>query len=248
MNEEWFGIAAKGPTDQRMLYEVYPRPAYYVLRDMFRFSPYDMTPQELERVEELVPAQTRDLYNAAYETDRIERANASSDNLRIDVFRVKAEVNVANRADILDNLEEVEHQETMLMGLRYNPDPSLSAGFVIHGAASVLQNPINEIYYENKGLPREVEATDGEPLTLTDIERFRLYQFDMHFESDYGDFDAYYRKGHYHWAYDDGDLYGFYPEANYQHSVDMYNSNAPFGDQTSIAGTCVNTNCTDIAC
>ena len=74
--------------------------------------------QELERVEELVPAQTRDLYNAAYETDRIERANASSDNLRIDVFRVKAEVNVANRADILDNLEEVEHQETMLMSFQ----------------------------------------------------------------------------------------------------------------------------------
>ena len=27
---------------------------------------------------------------------------------------------------------------------------------------------------------------------------------------------------------DDGD-HGFYPEANYQHSVDMYNSNASFG-------------------
>lgn len=229
MNEEWFGIAAKGPTDQRMLYEVYPRPAYYVLRDMFRYSPYEMTPQQLADVENLVPAQTRDLYNAAYETDRIERASQNNDDLRMDVFRIKAEVNIADRADLLDELEAVEHQETLLMGFRYSPDPSLNAGFVLHGAASVLQNPINEIYYENKGVPREVEASDDLPLTLNDIERFRLYQFDMHFESTVGDFDAYYRKGHYHWAYDDGDLYGFYPEANYQHSVDMYNSNTPFG-------------------
>ena len=103
----------------------------------------------------------------------------------------------------------------------------MSAGVVIHGAASILENPLNEIYYENNSVPRAVEASDGEPLTLTDIERFRIYQFDMHFESSQGVFNAYYRKGHYHWAYDDGDLYGFYPEANYQHSVDMYNSNAP---------------------
>ena len=229
MNEEWFGIAAKGPTDGRMLYEVYPRPAYYVLRDMFRYSPYEMSAADLARVEELVPETLREQYNTAYEIDRVERASASTNDLRIDVFRVKAAVNVANRADLADALESPEHQETMLLGFRYNPNPTLSAGVVIHGAASILENPLNEIYYENNSVPRSVEASDGEPLTLTDIERFRIYQFDMQFESTQGVFNAYYRKGHYHWAYDDGDLYGFYPEANYQHSVDMYNSNAPFG-------------------
>ena len=40
MNEEWFGIAAKGENDERGLYEVYPRTAYYVLQDAFSLDPY----------------------------------------------------------------------------------------------------------------------------------------------------------------------------------------------------------------
>jgi hypothetical protein len=40
MNEEWWGITAKGYSDVRGLYEVYPRAAYYVLRDAFRLDPY----------------------------------------------------------------------------------------------------------------------------------------------------------------------------------------------------------------
>ena len=50
--------------------------------------------------------------------------------------------NVANRADLADALESPEHQETMLLGFRYNPNPTLSAGVVIHGAASILENPL----------------------------------------------------------------------------------------------------------
>jgi hypothetical protein len=33
MNEKWFGICAKGPTNARGLYDLYPRAAYYVLRE-----------------------------------------------------------------------------------------------------------------------------------------------------------------------------------------------------------------------
>ncbi|MBK7701842.1 MAG: hypothetical protein IPI34_02565 [bacterium] len=40
MNEEWWGICAKGPPDSRGLYELYPRAAYYALREAFRLDPY----------------------------------------------------------------------------------------------------------------------------------------------------------------------------------------------------------------
>lgn len=40
MNEEWFGIAAKGPVSQSGFYELYPRAAYYVLKKAHRFDPY----------------------------------------------------------------------------------------------------------------------------------------------------------------------------------------------------------------
>lgn len=41
MNEEWFGICAKGPTNERGLYELYPRAAYYALKEVHQLNPYD---------------------------------------------------------------------------------------------------------------------------------------------------------------------------------------------------------------
>jgi len=40
MNEEWFGVMAKGPTDEHGHYELHPRAAYYVLKEVHTFDPY----------------------------------------------------------------------------------------------------------------------------------------------------------------------------------------------------------------
>jgi hypothetical protein len=40
MNEEWFGICAKGPTDKAGLYKSYPRAAYYAIKKGHEFNPY----------------------------------------------------------------------------------------------------------------------------------------------------------------------------------------------------------------
>ena len=40
MNEEWFGICAKGPTNARGLYTLYPRAAYYALKEVHQLDPY----------------------------------------------------------------------------------------------------------------------------------------------------------------------------------------------------------------
>jgi len=41
MNEEWFGICAKGPTNDRGLYDLYPRAAYYALKEVHTLNPYE---------------------------------------------------------------------------------------------------------------------------------------------------------------------------------------------------------------
>jgi hypothetical protein len=41
MNEEWFGICAKGPTNNNGLYTLYPRTAYYVLKQVHKFNPFN---------------------------------------------------------------------------------------------------------------------------------------------------------------------------------------------------------------
>ena len=40
MNEEWFGICAKGPTNEKGHYQLYPRAAYYVLKDIHKLNPF----------------------------------------------------------------------------------------------------------------------------------------------------------------------------------------------------------------
>lgn len=40
MNEEWFGICAKGPTNKRGLYQLYPRAAYYALKEVHQLNPF----------------------------------------------------------------------------------------------------------------------------------------------------------------------------------------------------------------
>ena len=41
MNEEWFGICAKGPTDGRGLYKAIPRAAYFALQEIHQLDPYN---------------------------------------------------------------------------------------------------------------------------------------------------------------------------------------------------------------
>lgn len=41
MNEEWFGICAKGPTDSNGHYTLKPRTAYYTLKNIHSISPYE---------------------------------------------------------------------------------------------------------------------------------------------------------------------------------------------------------------
>ena len=40
MNEEWFGICAKGPRNEKGFYKLYPRAAYYALKEVHQLNPY----------------------------------------------------------------------------------------------------------------------------------------------------------------------------------------------------------------
>jgi len=52
MNEEWFGICAKGPNNQRGLYDLYPRAAYYALKEVHQLKVYEggMTEEKIDNL------------------------------------------------------------------------------------------------------------------------------------------------------------------------------------------------------
>lgn len=41
MNEEWFGVAAKGPANDNGVYELYPRLAYFALKEIHKTNPHN---------------------------------------------------------------------------------------------------------------------------------------------------------------------------------------------------------------
>jgi exo-beta-1,3-glucanase (GH17 family) len=41
MNEEWFGVCAKGAANSNGRYQLFPRTAYYILKEVHRFNPYE---------------------------------------------------------------------------------------------------------------------------------------------------------------------------------------------------------------
>ena len=41
MNEEWFGICAKGPINELGIYDLFPRKAYFVLKEIHLLDPYE---------------------------------------------------------------------------------------------------------------------------------------------------------------------------------------------------------------
>ena len=49
MNEEWFGVTSKRPTNTDRTYSVNPRAAFYLLQEVHKINPYkkNRTPENL---------------------------------------------------------------------------------------------------------------------------------------------------------------------------------------------------------
>ncbi len=237
MNEEWWGITAKGPPDHRGLYELYPRAAFYALRDAYALEPYgpgtdlvairdhfeeiDLAAALLEArntrgsllAEELSLVQLRDL--------RVELETYHTGGSRISTPESRG------AGTTRPAFQGFDTQESFYAGFEANPAPNLSAGFAISVLGSVADNPIDEIFYENRGRSRTVTA-DGEAFELNDIERVKVYSASVSWDEPWFRLDGFYRTGHYHWGYE-GDFFNLYREANYGPNIDIYNGVAPVG-------------------
>lgn len=230
MNEEWFGIAAKGRPDERGLFQVYPRSAYYLLQDAFTLDPYAET-SDLARIREhfgrLAPGKYADIYES-----RLTRAKvAEFERLRISHLRLEL-TTFSTDGRQLSEPERAEsrfdHTESFYVGVEARPTSRIRGEVIVNALGNVAENPIDEIFFENRGKRQEVRDADGEIVSLEGIERVKVYQATFEADARYFRVDGFYRAGHYHWGYE-GDYFGLYPEANYQPAVDTFNADTPFG-------------------
>jgi hypothetical protein len=237
MNEEWFGICAKGPTNEKGLYELYPRSAYYVLKEVHQFNPYSgNATNTLNNYFDNIQ-----IMDATLRARGDKAALESKQGGKIRLSRLSAEFTTFNTGgslittpnDANPNVAEFpnklgfDHMQSYFIGVEANPSANASLNVEFNVLGNVALNPIDQIFYENRGRPVFVEGRDGE-VTLQDNNRVQVYRASYKWNHDLFNLNGFYRTGHYHWGYE-GDFFGLYPEANYGPQIDIYNGIAPLG-------------------
>ncbi len=233
MNEEWFGICAKDPPDDDGYYELYPRPAYYLLRAAFKLDPYaeDTTPERIRT--HFGTLRPRD-FAPAYDSMRARADVKNLAKFRISDLRVRLETIGSAGSSVTERRPDlvVDHTESFYMDFEFAPSAKAHASVSLNFVGNVAQNKLDPLSFENRV---RTDPDDPTPLALeddasadVDIERLAIYRADL--EADYSLFklEGYFRAGHGHWA-DEGDFFGLYREAYYGPNIDIYQANAPFG-------------------
>ncbi|MEM7549388.1 MAG: glycoside hydrolase family 2 TIM barrel-domain containing protein [Bacteroidota bacterium] len=239
MNEEWFGIAAKGPTDERGLYQLYPRAAYYMLKEAHQLDPYGegVTLQSLNSYFENIQIASATIQARA---DKV--ALLSTAGGKLSVSHVRAEFstfstggNLTTTPDSPDpnNFEFPDQQgfdnmESFYFGVEAKPTENIRAEVSFNVLGNVARNPIDQIFFENRGLTTTIVNSPNGPILLQDENRLQVYQASYSWNHEYFNLEGFYRTGHYHWGYE-GDFFGLYPEANYGENLDIYNGLTPNG-------------------
>ncbi len=248
MNEEWFGICAKGPNNERGLYQLYPRAAYYALKEAHKLNPLEkgITPAILEshfsgiQLTDAVIKARGD--KAALNGEQTKKVRMSQ--LRADLYTFSTggklvttpKAPIPGRVSYPDQMG-FDHMQSVFIGIEASPSENLRANVSFNILGNVAENPINEIFYENRGRIRTVQSfnvgnSPNNAIELSDAERLKIYRADISWNTKQFDVKGFYRTGHYHWGYE-GDFFGFYPEANYGPNIDIYNGDAPFGFEFS---------------
>ena len=110
--------------------------------------------------------------------------------------------------------------QSYFVGVEGNPTSNMRANVNFNILGHVAENPIDEIFYENRGRPVTVNTDEG-ICDITDINRIQVYNAEYEWNTKEFDLRGFYRTGHYHWGYE-GDFFGLYPEANYGPNLDIY--------------------------
>ena len=232
MNEEWFGICAKGPTNERGLYDLYPRAAYYALKEAHQLNPYREGVDAEFVSNHFNNIQIMDAVLRA-RGDKAALSGGSSDKIRISNLR--AEFTTYNTGGTLlttpdspdpdaqtyPNQTGFDHMQSYFIGVEGNPSANMRAEVNFNIIGNIAENPIDEIFYENRARPYTVNSDNGN-VNITDPNRVQIYSAEYEWNAKEFDLRGFYRTGHYHWGYE-GDFFGLYPEANYGPNLDIYN-------------------------
>ena len=242
MNEEWWGICAKGPANDRGLYELYPRAAYYALRRAFSLDPY-APGTDVERIrahfagiDPVVAVLEARGDRASMQAESQQRVRVSNLRLEFETYSTGGERISTPPAETpqttLPAFRGFDHLQSFYADFEVKPADNLTGSLSLNVLGHVPVNPIDEIFYENRGRQRTLVQADGSIYRLEGIERVKVYRAAVSWDDHWFHLEGFYRAGHTHWGYE-GDFFGLYREAYYGENIDIYNSETPVGVELS---------------
>ena len=238
MNEEWWGIMAKGPADSRWQYELYPRAAFYGLQQAYQLDPYAPGVDRTAIARHFAGIDVAMLELRA-RADRPAAAADGTGGVRVSGMRLELQTystggdrvstpkSGSTGGTTYPSFRGFDRMESFFVEVEAKPTNRVTANVAVNILGNVADNPIDQIFYENRGRRRVVNTTAG-AATIEDFERLRVYQASVQWDEKNFRLDAFHRTGHYHWGYE-GDFFGLYREANYGPNIDIYNGEAPLG-------------------
>lgn len=239
MNEEWWGICAKGYPDDRFLYDVYPRAAYYAMQQAFELDPY-ANGTDIPRIERHFGAIDPFVSALKARSDRAALMGDTDSKVRLSGLRMEFETYNTGGSNIstpptsspqqkYPSYLGFDYMQSFYTDFEAKPAENLTGNLSLNILGRVPVNPIDEIFYENRGRTRTViDETTGDIVRLEGIERVKVYNASVSWDDQWFRLDAFYRTGHTHWGYE-GDFFGLYREAYYGDAIDVYNANTPLG-------------------
>lgn len=236
MNEEWWGICAKGMADGRGNYDLYPRAAYYALRDAWRLDAYAASVDTTA-----IRAHFGRLDAASAEVEargnRAALLASSSDRVRVSGLRMNLETYstgaVGTNSPALGEPAAIpvgfDKMQSFFVDVQASPSANVTGTVSFNVLGNVALNPIDDIFYEKRGQPLVVEDLSGSTLeTLLGNERVKVYRATLAWDEPWFRLNGFFREGHYHWGYE-GDFFNLYREAYYGPNIDIYNADVPLG-------------------
>jgi len=170
MNEEWFGICAKGTTNERGNYELYHHAAYYVLKEAHNFNPYTAQGNSIVNyfnnisIADAVLRARGD--KAALESSKTSKLSLSNLQANFTTFYTGGSlISTPKEADpsqtIYPNKLGFDHMQSFNIGVTANPAQNVSVNVQFNVLGNVAQNPIDEVFYEKWDKPIQVTSPNG---------------------------------------------------------------------------------------
>jgi hypothetical protein len=175
MNEEWWGLCAKGKPDARGLYPLSPRTAYYALQQAFRLDPYGpgTTPAAIAAWFGAIAPEDLAFH---YKADQAAAGVADLSRIRLSGLRFSFETYSTGGNSRWQRLVPKEdpacigcpsatplgtvrggsgfdHTESLYLEAEARPTDRVTATATVNVLGNVAANPIDEIFYERRALP-----------------------------------------------------------------------------------------------